>query len=523
MRFLACLVLLAFATPDPAGAADPRAARRAAADRPRELIFNNDGNEPVYQMTEPTAANLLEQRTAPLAGSGVRSIFYATWTSPFGTFTHHTEIGDRFETTEGRFHSNQTRALREAGIDPLTVIADWCRRNGVECFWSMRMNDTHDSNGEDYAPLVFRTSRLKQEHPEWLLGSPERKPRYGRWSAVDYARPEIRDLAFRYVEEVCQNYDIDGVELDFFRHAVFFAAPAAGQPAPPENLEMMTGLVRRIREMADEVGTRRGRPILLAVRVPDSVGYARAIGLDLEAWLSGGLVDLLVTTSYIQLQPWDYSVALGHRHGVKVYASLDESRLNDPEARRERMTVEAYRARAADAWAAGVDGVYLFNHFDPRSPLWRELGDRRKLVELDKDYFASYRGIGSATFPRPVYQRLPTLNPTAPLPLSAGSPTGVQLYLGDEFSPTATVSPNVTLRLRIPGLETADEVVVACNGNPLTAGRLAAGPKRSLEIPVDPAVLRPGRNEVTVTPATDSSITRWDDVNLQVRFSPPRE
>ena len=34
---------------------------------------------------------------------------------------------------------------------------------------------------------------------------------------MDYGRPEIRDLAFRFVEEVCRNYDVDGVELDFVK------------------------------------------------------------------------------------------------------------------------------------------------------------------------------------------------------------------------------------------------------------------------------------------------------------------
>jgi hypothetical protein len=500
-------------------AAEMREARRAAADWPRTLIFNNDGNEPVYLMTEPTAADLLAQRTAPLAGSGVTTIFYCPWSSPFGNFTHHTQVGELFETREGRFAKNQTRALVEAGVDPLAVVAAWCRKHDVECFCSLRMNDTHDGNGADYAPALFRASRLKQEHPDWLLGSPERQPPFARWTAVDYGRPEIRDLAFRYVEEVCSRYDVDGVELDFLRHAAFFAAPARGEHATADDLAAMTGLVRRIRTMADEAGGRRGRPILVAVRVPDSLEYARAIGLDLEAWLGGGLVDLLVTTSYIQLNPWEYSVALGDRHGVKVYPSLDECRFPDLEARRERMTVEAYRARAAAAWAAGVDGIYLFNHFDMRSPLWNELGDRQKLVALDKDYFASYRGPGGEPFPRRAFQNLATLSPTAPLAVEDGWATKVDLFLGDEFAADAPRRPTATLRLAVPGITAADQVMVACNGTAVTGGRIVAGPRPWLEIPVDAALLRPGRNVVALEPAAGSPVTTWADLGLRVRFA----
>ena len=36
---------------------------------------------------------------------------------------------------------------------------------------------------------------------------------------------------------------------------------------------MSTSLLARIRAMADEVGRNRGRPMLIAVRVPDSVRY----------------------------------------------------------------------------------------------------------------------------------------------------------------------------------------------------------------------------------------------------------
>jgi hypothetical protein len=502
----------------PAAAADMREARRAAADRPRTLIFNNDGCEATYYMTEPTAASLLALRTTPLEGSGVRSIFYCSISSPFGVFTHHTRAGERFETREGRFSNNQTRGLFEAGVDPLAEIAGWCRKHDVECFWSMRMNDTHDSNGEDYAPLILATSSLKRDHPDWLLGSPERRPRHANWSAVDYGRPEIRDLAFRYVEEVCTGYDVDGIELDFMRHAAFFAAPARGEQATPEELAAMTGLLRRIRRMADEAGSRRGRPILLAVRVPDSLEYARAIGLDLEAWLGGGLVDLLVTTSYIHLNPWEYSVALGRRHGVKVYPSLDECRFADPEARRERRTVEAYRARAAAAWAAGVDGIYLFNYFDMQSPLWNELGDRRKLATLDKDYFACYRGPGGTPFPRPAFQNAATLNPSTPLAVEPGWATPVDIHLGDEFAADASRRPAATLRLALPGITAADQVAVTCNGKALSGGRILAGSRSWLEIPVDATLLVPGRNVVALEPAAGSPVASWADLGLRVRF-----
>src|SRR4051794_20983275 len=60
--------------------------RKEALNRPRRIIFNNDGNEPVYFCNAATAEELLRSRTAPLAGSQVDSIFYCTWSSGFGLF-----------------------------------------------------------------------------------------------------------------------------------------------------------------------------------------------------------------------------------------------------------------------------------------------------------------------------------------------------------------------------------------------------------------------------------------------------
>ncbi len=93
-------------------------------------------------------------------------------------------------------------------------------------------------------------------------------------------------MAFQYTEEVCRNYDISGVELDFFRHPVFFKRAAmTGTPCNAEESALMTQLMRRIRIMTEEVAQLRGKPILLAVRVPDSTEYAKACGLDVETWL----------------------------------------------------------------------------------------------------------------------------------------------------------------------------------------------------------------------------------------------
>jgi hypothetical protein len=201
-----------------------------AVNRQRRLIFNNDGNEPVYYCTNATANELLRLRTAALAGSQVGSIFYCTWSSGFGMFTHNTKVGQVFNTREGMFKDNRTQEFLDKGIDPLKVMIEFAHRHGIELFWSFRVNDTHDHSRADYGPVMFRANKLKQAHPEWLIGSADKPPKYGGWSAVDFGVTEIRELAFRYCEEVCRNYEVDGLELDFFRHAFLFKCSGKGDP-----------------------------------------------------------------------------------------------------------------------------------------------------------------------------------------------------------------------------------------------------------------------------------------------------
>jgi hypothetical protein len=84
------------------------------------------------------------------------------------------------------------------------------------------MNDVHEGD-TDYPYMM---PEWKKKHPECLLGTPQRAPPAigdsRAWCAVDYGRAEVRELAFRTIEEVCHRYDVDGVELDFFRHPFLF-------------------------------------------------------------------------------------------------------------------------------------------------------------------------------------------------------------------------------------------------------------------------------------------------------------
>ncbi len=504
---LTCLILILLGTvfvtfvrlsgPEMAskGESLPTEARDAARFRPRRLIFNNDGDDAVLSVRKPnpTPRDLLAVRTLPLKGTHVDSMVYCTTRGTFDLFTHQTRIGKMDFRQEGgsRHFSNVFPPFLEQGTDPLNVMIDYSRENGTEIWWGMRMNDTHDASN----PLIV--SRFKEEHPELLFGTVAEPPPRGLWSAVDYGRREVRDFAFRIIAEVIDQYDIDGVQLDFWRHPMLFRKSGWNQPLLQEDLDLMTELISRVRAKLDEKSRERGRYLLLGIKVPDSVDYCRAIGIDLERWMKENFVDLVMFGGYFQLNPWKESVALAKRYQIPVYACLAENRVRDPIAKKERASIEALRARALAAWAAGVDGIEMFNHFNTSSPLWSELGDPALLRLLPKTYFASVQGgtyMGFRSFvPSRPFLNASTINPSEPEPVSVGESRSYLMEIGDDLTTETGLKGTLWVKLeRIPDGNTCqirwnDSIIpMTPSGDRWLVGHL------------DPAMVTPGTHTVTV-------------------------
>lgn len=490
------------------------AQRLEARARRRRVIFNNDGGDCFLNDGRMNAESLLEARTSALAGSHVDTLFYCTVKTAFGFFIHTTRVGEVWTNRTGRYANNLMPALLEQGTDPLQIMVDWSRAHGQEVFWSLRMNDTHDGWGHENTDRPL--APLKREHPDWLLSTPEHPPRFGKWSALNYGLPAVREWIFRLIEEAAERYDLDGIECDFLRHETFFPATAAGEVCGDEERAAMTDLMRHVRTALDRIGHARGKPILLAVRVPDSVALCRDLGLDIEAWMAEGWIDLMTVTCYYRLNPWQTSVELGHRYHVPVYAGLSESRVIQPDGTREplRQSIEAYRGRALDAWEAGIDGIYIFNLFQPDLPIWREAGDPLRLSRLNRIHFPSVRSMGQSNKRFPNHYRYRTVPLLAPdrakgytislrhdvieIPVGGGNASGARA---------------VELRLRIGGLTQAEQVAVRWNNAWLSTGSLYGN---VLHLPLPPDSVCPFNSVGVVLAAPVQALPVLEDLQVWV-------
>lgn len=480
-----------------------RKLRQQALEKPRAVIYNNDGCDSyVYPRSGLpfTIEKFLQQRTSPLVNTDITTISYCTISSSFGQFTHNTKVGEFLLNThqrQGRI--NVTPEFAKLKTDPLHEVIKFAHANNLEVFWSNRVNDTHDYGHRPDKPYE-RWSKLKQAHPELLMGKCGERLPNGRWSAVDFTHPEIRELAVKYLTEVCENYAVDGIELDFFRHLYLFKSVAKGGTASPRELEMLTDMMRKIRAMTERIGMERGRPILVAIRIPDSEAYCREIGIDLKEWLKDGLVDIVIGSGYFRLNDWEYLVKLGHKYNIKVYAGLSESRITKLHPLLQRNSKLTYRARAAAALQAGVDGIYLFNQFSVSSPKMgyiREIGDSGKLAKTNKLYFVTYRD-GSPN--RDVkngrrHQKIEILTPGNAASLAAG-PINFPLHTGDE-SQAESASLILYGEPLIP-----EALSVTFNGTPLKFNHSDQG---LLYYTVPVKLIRAGKNTVSLSASQTSN------------------
>ena len=465
---------------------DLRNARREAAWRRRRIILDDDGDLVFSDDAKRGPEPFLGQRFNPVLGRPVDSI---AWCIMWGI-----AVG-KGETT---YWQTQQRGepLNDAVADPTPVMAEAARSKGIEVFGSIRMNDTHDAFGKPHERLDYH---LKLDHPEWLLGDESMRDDISAtaaalyWSGLDYAVPQVREDRLWWIRNTAESYDLDGIDLNFFRMPYYFK-PGAERDGIP----IMTELVRTARRIVDEASAHRERPLLLGVRTPGTVETCLAVGLDVETWLKEGLVDrLLVGGGYVPLtSPAEELVRLGHEHDVPVYPCIN---CGAP----IQGTDSELRAAASNILWTGADGIYLWNYqyrdvqklgygrpVDEAYELLDEIGSAASLRYTDKSFSLEHR-VGVESYARACH---PTQLP-ARVDVYAGA--ALRLRVGDDLRAADDVGRvrEATLRLEVDGLSRGAEVNVVLNGRRLAAADPASD-DTVFDVPCS-AVLR-GDNELHV-------------------------
>ena len=367
-------------------------------------VFNNDSNNILHAMDadNPTVDDyrralnaILDARPGVLAQCVGLPEAVAYPTDVDNTFEKHllgvTRMtwNDADAAVSAERQVNASRCLRDAGTDVLSLTIDACRERDVSVVADYRMN------AEDWYDSTYLLSDFGRAHPEWRIPFTEEErqrsigagndPPHTFAGCLDPASPGVLEHRLAIFSEVARNYDVDGIEFDFRRWCHMISNPL-------ENHPILTRLVRRTREMLDDVARAKKRDrMLLGVRVgpslddPPGTEYpggrvhndfsCRLLGLDVATWIDQEFVDYVSPTLFWPRWPGlpktREFVALAKDRNVGVYptlfplpAWLEEDSPIEPTdtVRLSRYKNELCRL-ALDLYADNADGISTFNWY----------------------------------------------------------------------------------------------------------------------------------------------------------------
>ncbi len=527
------------------------------------IIYNDDAGgaftrkaKPIAELVEAELDNLKDTVNV-LAGTPVKTLCYCVGLGG-DIMRYNTKVGSKWGWHDWADpawtkRSEVANACLDAGVEPVRVVAEYAKEVGLLFLPSLRVNDLHFT-GEDHKT---KTLKFWMEHKDLVVGTvaPELPSQYEK--SLDFTHEAVRKYKLDLIHEILDRfgYTIDGIELDFLRHPIYFPA---GQGEAKGHL--ITEMVRKVRQRLDQMAKDNGRKYYLIVRVPTDLDSCRRVGLHVDSWLEERLIDVLIPGSHYFTtyeMPIESLVELAHKVGCKVHPCLFPKQIDSwpfpdvPEPKYcpdppgpfgkhgYRITPRRVRAAAANYRSMGVDGFALFNLHLDRGLDRTEYADQgyRTLCDLAEPVclkrtskvFAitkhSWLGDYQVSFRKQL-----------PADLSAGQGQTFTLMVGEDFDDKATrrTPPDCRLRLGFRGLEPKLPVEIVLNGQCLLSGspgakyttvkcdkELLAKTNQLAEafvlLPLDDlSFLRQGNNEIQIKVSNPTTLT---DVELSVNFA----
>lgn len=371
-----------------------------------------------------------------------------------------------FEKTYGRsVRDNPYADYMLNGGDMVGAFVERCRQRGIAPFVSLRLNDSHGKEfvnregGGEIAEIpgyaLHCVNRFYHDHPQFRIDPDPAKVGKEHWNTrvLDWAHPEVREWMFGFIREICEGYDLDGLELDFMRHCNFFRV---AETTFAQRAEIMNAFVRRVRGLLDRTA-RDGRHRWLSVRVPCYASLLDPLGLDPAALERAGVEIFNLSPYYHTTQQADVAEFRRRAPGATVVLETTHSVANVGKVPGDydatlflRTTDEQFYTAAHLAYARGGDGISVFNfaYFrefgapgrgpfnEPPFHVFARLRDPARLAQQPQHYFVAGTS-GWAT----------ALGRTAPLPRTVMSSAALALAL-DLAPPRGGWTQGGKLRLR---------------------------------------------------------------------------
>ena len=255
--------------------------------------------------------------------------------------------------------------LYREGVDYLPILIEQTRSRGMRFYASFRMNDCHHRSRPGSAAAFWKTH---QHYRLWEVT--DGRTYYN--AALDYSYPDVRQQIFDAIIEFAEMYNVDGIELDFYRNPYIFQPSEAWKKR-----DILSEFVKDIRTKLAAIGRERGRIIDLLARVPFDRDHftgpgknrLRLAGMDIDRWIKEKYMDILVMTYGLnnynqQVEPWR---SLCRDNDVLFYPSIEAGPATNAAHNwvvRETpdQIIRRQRAMAQNFLSQDVDGIYMYNY-----------------------------------------------------------------------------------------------------------------------------------------------------------------
>lgn len=455
------------------------------------IMFYHDGRHPLIYMYEPPMQKEeYEAAVDELVGTPVEALMFCLGDGR--TVLHNTKVGELWGHNVERWphlifrraHQNAKRLIQN-NLDPLRLICDRAHAKGMLVYPTLLVQQGRGERNQDVRCSDFR---FDNRHLE-IGASGDLSPDFPGLTCLDFKHDEVREERFALIEETLNNYPVDGFELQLNYSPYYFH---------PDEVEagrhIMTTWIQRVYEAVKRSGFERE----LAIRIPASIKGCLQMGLDVQAWLHEGIVDVVIgqTLSGPELLDamTDFRPLIEAAKGTpcRIHAALhshvDSDRLSEA-------TIEMIRAAACNYWAQGVDGLYLahwFGNWPYQASFYeklRELPHPDIMAPKDKYYYVPTE---TGRYPKPVTE--PGITMTLPAALELNKPTTVHFHISDDLPRWDKVGRvhEVLLRIRVMNTTESDQLRFRLNGVELPdcrhRGRGRPGPQA--ETPAQATTLR---------------------------------
>jgi len=472
-------------------------ANELANPHPR-LIYYSDGHHfHAKRLDPPVSVQKLRWPINELLGTGVDLLAFGLG---FGDVYFHQSnvgrvVGEEQEVWNGFINWRIMRMVKDAaamGTDQVRVVIDQGREKGLPVFPSLKLQDPSEPGAE-------RCGWLKWKHGKDVSHGVGHSsfPNHATEWCLDYANELVRNEKLALVREILEDYQAEGIELDFMFFPLFFR-----DDQTEANIPTMNRFVADVKAIALEIGGLQGREIPVMARVWDRRDENLKLGLDVETWLAEGSVDMVV--GQIPNMQLDTGVDGGkwladaaNAAGSAAYLRPGR-RLDDPRA--SIATAEMFRAFSQNIYTQGFAGMYLgylpwpFAHEEYQ--LLREMAYPEANLRRNKRYFLPPTE-SLADYVKPDGRRMPVT-------LEEGKRETIAITMADDVNEARADGelrqPVLTLRFQFFCVE--DDVAISFNGIDLGVDRKNIyEPRRGtywLRYTLDPEVVVKGENRLEI-------------------------